>query len=187
MAGTIRKLTLWRHSSGKGDTADTITAEVSSTRPGVYRIRYRVAGNLTKLHIPRRARPERANELWRHTCFEFFVTGSGTGYYEFNFSTSTQWAAYRFSSYRDGMTDLPLPTSPRIDCEISPDRFVLDAIVDLQALHRADVGSQARIALAAVIENRDGHIAYWALAHPEGKPDFHHADGFIAGLPDNSV
>ena len=85
------------------------------------------------------------------------------------------------------MRDLPLSGPPQIDCEISPDRIVLGATVDLRALRRDDVDSQARIALAAVIENRDGHLVFWALAHPEGKPDFHHADGFIAGLPDNDV
>ena len=27
-----------------------------------------------------------------------------------------------------------------------------------------------------------GGISYWALAHPPGKPDFHHADGFALEL-----
>jgi hypothetical protein len=38
------------------------------------------------------------------------------------------------------------------------------------------------IALSAVIETRDGAKSYWALAHPPGKPDFHHADCFIGQL-----
>jgi hypothetical protein len=29
-----------------------------------------------------------------------------------------------------------------------------------------------------VIEDQSGGVSYWALAHPPGKPDFHHADGF---------
>jgi len=32
--------------------------------------------------------------------------------------------------------------------------------------------------LSAVIEDISGGTSYWALAHPPGKPDFHHADGF---------
>ena len=35
-----------------------------------------------------------------------------------------------------------------------------------------------RLALTAVIEQRDSLKSYWALAHPAGQPDFHHADGF---------
>ena len=33
-----------------------------------------------------------------------------------------------------------------------------------------------RLGLSVVIEQADGSIAYWALAHPPGRPDFHHAD-----------
>ena len=29
----------------------------------------------------------------------------------------------------------------------------------------------------------DGGISYWALAHPPGKPDFHHPDSFALTLP----
>ena len=39
------------------------------------------------------------------------------------------------------------------------------------------------IALAAVIEEVGGHKSYWALAHPDGPPDFHNRDCFIAHLP----
>src|SRR3546814_3736372 len=34
----------------------------------------------------------------------------------------------------------------------------------------------AKLALSAVIEELDGTKSYWALAHPPGKPDFHHPD-----------
>jgi hypothetical protein len=37
--------------------------------------------------------------------------------------------------------------------------------------------------LSAVVETKDGGISYWALAHPPGKPDFHHPDSFALTLP----
>lgn len=37
--------------------------------------------------------------------------------------------------------------------------------------------------LSAVIEEADGTISYWALAHPSDKPDFHHPDSFVLDLP----
>ena len=40
-----------------------------------------------------------------------------------------------------------------------------------------------RLGLSAVIEDTSGGKSYWALAHPPGKPDFHHADCFALELP----
>jgi hypothetical protein len=39
-----------------------------------------------------------------------------------------------------------------------------------------------QLALAAVIEDGNGRLSYWALGHPQGKPDFHHPDGFTLEL-----
>jgi hypothetical protein len=39
------------------------------------------------------------------------------------------------------------------------------------------------LGLSAVIEEMNGRLSYWALAHPPGKPDFHHADCFALELP----
>jgi hypothetical protein len=40
-----------------------------------------------------------------------------------------------------------------------------------------------RLGLSAVIEDKAGGKSYWALAHPPGKADFHHADSFARELP----
>jgi hypothetical protein len=40
-----------------------------------------------------------------------------------------------------------------------------------------------RLGLSAVIEDSSGAKSYWALAHPPGKPDFHHPDCFAHELP----
>jgi hypothetical protein len=42
----------------------------------------------------------------------------------------------------------------------------------------------ARLALCAVIEDRQGQLYYWALRHPAGVPDFHDPRGFILQLED---
>jgi hypothetical protein len=33
-----------------------------------------------------------------------------------------------------------------------------------------------------VIEDADGSLSYWALAHPPGRPDFHHTEAFALDL-----
>ena len=40
-----------------------------------------------------------------------------------------------------------------------------------------------RLGLSAVIEEADGRVSYWALAHPAPKPDFHHAGTLALQLP----
>jgi hypothetical protein len=39
-----------------------------------------------------------------------------------------------------------------------------------------------QLGLSAVIEANDGSRSYWALLHPESRPDFHHRAGFILSL-----
>jgi hypothetical protein len=40
-----------------------------------------------------------------------------------------------------------------------------------------------RLAITAVIEDSQGALSYWALAHPASRPDFHHHNGFVLELP----
>ena len=42
--------------------------------------------------------------------------------------------------------------------------------------------AQWQLGLSAVIEERDGAKSFWAMAHPEGAPDFHHRSCFAATL-----
>jgi hypothetical protein len=50
--------------------------------------------------------------------------------------------------------------------------------------HLRDLPADApwRLGLSAVIEDRSGQKSYWALAHPPGRPDFHHEDCFALEL-----
>ena len=124
----------------------------------------------------------RTDDLWRHTCFEAFVrTGSGPSYYEFNFAPSTQWAAYRFSSYRNGIAAAEIGT-PSIEVQSDADRTTLRVSLALDRLPDLSCEASWRLGLSAVIEDQSGGMSYWALAHPPGKPDFHHADCFALEL-----
>jgi hypothetical protein len=101
--------------------------EVEVARPNADRLAltYLVTGDLSDIRMPPVMASERRDELWRHTCFEAFVrASSGAEYYEFNFSPSTQWAAYRFSSYRGGMRAAEV-SAPPIETRSSPDRYTL--------------------------------------------------------------
>lgn len=139
--------------------------------------RYVVSGELERLKIPQTAdTPARTDGLWRGSCFELFLRAlSGASYDEFNFSPSGHWAAYRFERYRQGPRALEL-TVPVVTFEAGDDRCILDAAFAVPGLGADPV----RIAAAVVLEDRAGMLHYWALQHPDGKPDFHHEAGFIA-------
>jgi hypothetical protein len=147
---------------------------------GALRFRYVLEADLSAVRIPASRTPARADELWKHTCFEAFIAHpSASGQYiELNFSPSTQWAAYSFESYRKGMTPVALPAAARIEVTTAASRLIVDARVGMPERMGAS-GAGLRIALSAVIEDESGRLSYWALKHAPDKPDFHHAAGFI--------
>jgi hypothetical protein len=123
---------------------------------------------------------ERRDELWRHTCFEAFIGGHDERYVELNFAPSGDWAAYAFSRYREGMRPLEMRRAPRIAVAQEQGRLQLEATLSLR---EACGRSGAALGLAAVVEEADGRISYWALEHRPERPDFHHGDCFVAALP----
>ena len=170
--------TLRLHPDSLCAAATRIEADVAHPRPGSLILSYVVSGRIVGLRLPPVVATARADELWQHTCFEAFVRGSaGPGYYEFNFSPSTQWAAYRFDSYRSGMRVATDIGAPRIEVRSTAESYTLRA-----ALEFGGLSSPLHLGLSAVLEETNGHKSYWALAHPPGKADFHHADCFALEL-----
>jgi hypothetical protein len=170
--------TLRLHPDSLCAAATQVEADVARPRPGSLVLSYVVSGRISGLRFPPVVAAARADELWQHTCFEAFVRGSaGPDYYEFNFSPSTQWAAYRFDSYRSGMRVAPEIGAPRIEVRSTAESYTLQA-----ALEFGGLSSPLHLGLSAVLEETNGHKSYWALAHPSGKADFHHADCFALEL-----
>ena len=163
---------------------DRLEVKSVRTAPLQWRFCFGGAGDMARVRFPSPETSSRGDGLWKHTCCEVFLMDDGGRYCEFNFSPSTQWAAYRFDSYRSGMKAQGLASAPRIEFTRTPDLFVLDAEVDLTGVFEAQARS-LRMGLAAVIEHSDGEISYWALAHAPGKPDFHYANSFVGVLRDN--
>ena len=161
-----------------------VQIEVNVTRPraGLLALSYTLTGNLDDISLPAVATARR-DELWRHTCFEAFVRASGNEYYEFNFSPSTQWAAYRFSGYRSGMRPATEIGEPLIEVSSNPDRFTLRRRSSWGVWR----GCKLRHHGASVCqpssktELAENHTGHWRIRL--GKPDFHHADCFTQELP----
>lgn len=138
-----------------------------------------VGAPIDRFVIPDPSDPIRIDELWKTTCFEAFLRRSdGTAYREWNFAPSSQWAAYDFTDYREGMSAADIAAEPYIRLEDNFTWWALGATIAVDAAAKWDLG------LSAVIEESGGIKSYWAIAHPDGgKPDFHHPDCFAARLP----
>jgi hypothetical protein len=126
-------------------------------------------------------RPVRQHDLWKSTCFEFFLgVKDSSQYWEFNLSPSGHWNVYRFDAYRQGMQEeaafaaLPFSVKPRSDA------LALTLEMDLLRIIRAE--QTLEIGVSTVIKLRDDKIAYWALAHPGSEADFHRRDSFTIDL-----
>jgi hypothetical protein len=169
--------TLKLHPDSRCEAVTEITVAVARPQPGLLALRYTVAGRIAGLRLPPAIAPMRADELWQTTCFEAFVrTAPEAGYYEFNLAPSTRWAAYHFNAYREGMA-LAEIAPPHIIVGVNDTHFDLETLIALPVS-----ATDWRVGLSAVIEETNGEKSYWALAHPPGKPDFHHGDSFALDL-----
>jgi hypothetical protein len=146
----------------------------------VLTLTYVLNGEIDRLRVPPAKPPRRAQGLWQHTCFEAFIGAKDSQtYYEFNFSPSSEWAAWSFRSYRDGFPLENYHLEPRITVRREPSTLELTADVRLDHLPAAREAASLRLGLSAVIEDTQGWLSYWALQHPPGKPDFHYTENFI--------
>lgn len=168
------------HPQSRCDAVTAVEVEASRLSPTEFALRYVATGAVENVRVPPHAGPERTNELWRHTCFEAFLARPGGWYAELNLSPSSQWAGYGFDGYRTGMTPLALEP-PHIETAVTHEQLLVEARVELEVLK---TWPGWRLGLAAVIEETDGRLSHWALAHPPGRPDFHHEDSFTLTLPE---
>ncbi|HEU0134249.1 MAG TPA: DOMON-like domain-containing protein [Allosphingosinicella sp.] len=184
-----------------------IEIEMARLRPLTLQIRYVLIGNVRRVALKRREK-DSGDELWRHTCFEAFVRIDGEeNYLEYNVSPTGDWAAYRFDRYREGMapaTEIEttrLATDRRTEpldrdrkaalksCGIDtlerfePSYFSLKTELTFSNAMGLAVAKPWDLGLSTIVEERNGRLSYWALAHPPGKPDFHDPACFALQLP----
>ena len=174
--------TLAPHPDTPCEAVREIAAEVARVGTRLS-LRYSVEGDLEQVKLPERGVREWANELWKHSCFEAFVS-AGKGYGEINLSPSNQWAAYAFDGYRSGMSAREGFELLGLDDRRTPGSYELVADFDLTDL---PPDSDWSVGLSAVIELTDGRRCFWALRHASGAPDFHDPDAFALSLPPSEL
>jgi len=163
---------------------ESIELTVEPTAAGGLTLRYFVRSMPGALQMPLPSAPGPADNLWQHTCCEAFIAPvDDKQYREFNFSPSSQWAAYRFTDYRQRDTRFTPAGAPGITVQTLSDGFQLEAELSPDLLPE---GKALLLCLSAVIEATEGSKSYWALAHCAAQPDFHLRQSFTLTLNRNT-
>jgi hypothetical protein len=141
-------------------------------------IRYAIHGEVNDILLPASAIPARKDDLWKATCFEFFLAIPGLPeYWEFNMSPSGGWNVYHMDAYR-GIGFREEPSFTQLPFEFQKDDgCLLDISIDLASIIRLEQSLQ--IGVTAIIQTKNGSETHWALAHPGKQADFHLRESFI--------
>ena len=176
-------LSLTPHPDHEPEGVTAVEAAILGLDDYWLRLRWRVEG-AAQVIVPPFAGKGRMDGLWQETCFELFIKGDAEdgGYVELNLSPSEQWAAYDFAAYRSGMENRDMPRDP--DCTIrrGGNILIFDASIPVAGL--PPLPWQIGISAVLAEDDGEGEIArsFWALRHPQGRPDFHAPAGFAARL-----
>ncbi len=163
--------------------AKSLQVEVEPKADGGLQFRYELTGELSKLRIPPQQQPAEVEGLWNHTCFEAFVAVEGeSGYHEYNFSPSGQWAAFYFSGYRKRSAWSAGKAPETVTVQDTNGQLKLIANIAASELPTNTFGRPLQLGLSAVLESNTGGFSYWAMMHPSDRPDFHHRSGFACIL-----
>jgi hypothetical protein len=172
---------LQRHPDTPSNSVQQVSASVKIEPRGSLSVHYLLTGTVDQMRIAEQTHD--GDPLWQHTCFELFVGATNDAeYYEFNFSPSGAWALLGFRDYRDGGPLHVESLQPKITVRREAKELRLDAEIPLEYLPGVHSGVQLSIGLSAVVEDIAGTLSYWAIKHPAGQPDFHHADNFAIHL-----
>lgn len=166
---------------------DASSLEISGTverRNNQFSVRYTLAANVGEIFLPSSAtNPSRKDELWRTTCFEFFIAVKDSPqYWEFNMSPSGDWNVYVMDAYRQvNMREETRIQQLQFKVHNDAEYLSLEAALDLSTIIAREKSIEAGI--SAVISSSYGKESYWALAHLHTKPDFHLRDSFVLEFP----
>lgn len=144
----------------------------------------------------------RKDDLWKTTCFEFFLKNkSSNQYLEMNLSCNNEWNLYLFKNYRERenkeeleliepnlitLSHLKTQDSNTGSNTGSKNEFKLEIQLPLQPLLKLIKAEHHwQFNLTAVTEYTDHTKEYWAIQHAQRQPDFHDF-GSMLQFPDKT-
>ena len=158
-----------------------VTGEIDQVE-NILSLHYAIRGEAEDILLPAFSAPSRKDDLWKATCFEFFIALPGSPeYWEFNMSPSSEWNAYRMDAYRQvNMREETQICQLPFEFQKEDDGYSLDISVDLNPIILP--AQNIQVGVTAIIQTKDGNETYWALAHPGSQADFHLRESFVLGV-----
>lgn len=149
------------------------------------RVDFGLSGNFSKImqidnaksaELTNLSQSLRKDELWKSTCFEFFIKPvGGESYFEFNINPKLEWNFYSFVSERTGMKQVDqIKDAFMVSQTIQGEIFVTSVFLSLE---KFKIQVPFYIHAASVLETSKG-LSYWSKKHEGEKPDFHAAWNF---------
>jgi hypothetical protein len=160
----------------------SVTGKISLHK-NILELHYSLVGDIEDIILPSPSENSgRKDELWKSTCFEFFLAVHGQPtYWEFNMSPAGDWNVYRMDRYRRiGFREEASVQRFPFVVEQKENEFTLDAVVDLNPI--LEPNQVLEFGITAVLQTTDGNETFWALSHPAAVADFHLRESFILGL-----
>lgn len=153
-------------------------------------LKYLLSGSLDKiLKLDESLQINRKNEIWKSTCFEFFLKSPQQNHYwEMNLSPSGDWNFYHLEDYRKSLKEEALIGTPQIQKDFNGEKFQLSCSFDLNSLMNSIMISKGiaasvfQMGLSCILQKRDLTVEYYSLGHSKEKPDFHNSQFFLASL-----
>ena len=168
-----KRYPLKNHNQEKNDTKVYAKIKLQHNK---FKIEYEITADLSQYNFPKETKQQRANELWRDTCFELFIANnSSQEYYEINISSSTEWNTYHFESYKKEMQESNKFSVPSIQNQQSNNRYSFSFEMNFQE----DIfEKKLLINLAVILLDRDGVRQFYSINRREKLPNFHDRNGF---------
>lgn len=161
----------------------SLECSVEVSKSGL-QLQYNLTGELDAIMWPGQSPVSKAPsevrtwKLWEHSCFECFISSANeNAYFEINLSPSGDWNTFHFTNTRENMREASdLVVKDLLFEPISRDQIRLSASLDFI---KTSIDSFNLINLCSVIEDSKNGCHYFAVQHPENRPDFHNRDFFV--------
>ncbi|MDD1444212.1 hypothetical protein MEO93_28515 [Dolichospermum sp. ST_sed3] len=145
------------------------------------KICYELTGDIYLINIPKLIYGERKNNLWKNSCFEFFVSETNSSkYFEFNLSPSSDFNIYAFDDYRTNMKEFIDLKNPSINIINKNDKLFLEIQINIKDLFKTKI--PLKLGISAIIKDINNECYYFSLVHSKPIPDFHDRNSFIIDL-----
>jgi hypothetical protein len=158
-----------------------------SLQENIATLHYSLTGKIEDILLPSSANPSRKNDLWKSTCFEFFLAiRDQPQYWEFNLSPSGDWNVYHMDKYRRvGFREETLIQQLAFEVQKETAGIFLNVRADLTPLFQP--GLVLEFGVTAIVQTPDGKETYWALRHPAPVADFHLRESFTLVLAEQTL